>query len=107
MTTKPRRTIASKIIRPSATKGHIYEYFGWSAKKLMGRDDSGPCVVTLKDLNIDEMITRNGKIYACGGEHTIFLNSIEGCKEVQLMLHSKGEQGRVIQLSTRCVLQAI
>ena len=81
-------------------KGHKYEYQGWSSDKVVKRDDAGKKVkVTLKDVTTGEMITRNGKIYMLG-DPVIFIDTLEGCKEVQVCLHAKGEIGTIQRLTS-------
>ena len=83
----------------NSTKGHVYEYYGWSSDILIMPDDAGKKItVTLKDVTTDEVITRKGKIFMLS-EPVIFLDSLEGCKEVQVCLHTKSEQGKVAKLT--------
>jgi hypothetical protein len=106
MVSSPKRRTSisgSKTARPSGinvgVKGHVYEYQGWSSDRVIKRDDAGKKVtVTLKDITAGEMITRNGKIYMLG-DPVIFIDSLEGCKEVQVCLHAKGEHGKVTKLT--------
>ena len=83
----------------NSTKGHVYEYYGWSSDKLIMPDDASKKItLTLKDVTTGEMITRKSKIYMLS-DPVIFLDSLEGCKEVQVCLHTKGEQGKVGKLT--------
>lgn len=81
------------------TKGHIYEYIGWSSDILIMPDDAGKKItLTLKDVTTNKVITRKGKIYMLS-EPVIFIDSLEGCKEIQVCIHKRGEQGKVEKLT--------
>lgn len=64
----------------------------------MPEDVGKKITVTLKDVTTDGVITRKGKIYMLS-EPVIFLDSQEGCQEIQVCLHKKGEQGKVEKLT--------
>jgi hypothetical protein len=108
MTVRGKKIVRRTTAKVSSSKrGHTYEYIGWSSTKVLGREGSASCTVTLKDVTTDEMITRKGKAYAYGGETTIFLNTLEGCKDIQVQLHTRGEKGIIRILSSRCILVPI
>jgi len=91
------KEIASKSnqIRMVNNKNHIYEYVGWmNTEKVLKPDDISDVTVILKDITKEETITRKGKIYMLS-EPVIFINSLEGFKDVQVCLHAKGEQGKI------------
>lgn len=74
---------------------HVYEYVGWvNPTKVLKPDDISDVTVVLKDITKGETITRKGKIYMLS-EPVIFINSLEGCRNVQVCLHKKGEQGQI------------
>lgn len=76
-------------------KNHIYEYVGWSnPTEVLKPEDISEVTVVLKDVTADEVITRKGKIYMLR-EPVIFINSLEGYKDIQVCLHTKGEQGKI------------
>jgi len=76
-------------------KDHVYEYVGWlNPTKVLQSDDISDMTVVLKDVTADKVITRKGKIYMLS-EPVIFINSLEGCKNVQICLHTRGEQGKI------------
>jgi hypothetical protein len=91
-----------------SSKNHIYEYVGWmNTEKVLKPDDISDVTVVLKDVTKGETITRNGKIYMLS-EPVIFINSLEGCKDVQVCLHAKGEQGKISDApDSNCRLQPI
>lgn len=91
------KEIASKSnqIRMVNNKNHIYKYVGWmNQTKVLKQDDISAVTVVLEDVTKGEVITRKGKIYMLS-EPVIFINSLEGSKDVQVCLHTKDEQGRV------------
>lgn len=89
-------------------KNHTYEYVGWiNTEKVLKPDDISAVTVVLKDVTEGETITRKGKIYMLN-EPVIFINSLEGCKDVHVCLHAKGEQGKVSNTpDSGCKLQPI
>ena len=91
----------------STTKGHIFEYIGWHhGTKVLQEDDIATVDVVLKDVTKDETITRKGKVYMMRPP-TVFINSLEGCKDVHVCV-VRGEHAKVVcSPSDGCKLQAI
>jgi hypothetical protein len=91
-----------------SNKNHVYEYVGWmNPTKVLKPDDMSDVTVILKDVTKGETITRKGKISMLS-EPVIFINSLEGCKDVHVCLHAKGEQGKICNIpDSGCRLQPI
>lgn len=91
-----------------SNKNHVYEYVGWmNPTKVLKPDDISDVTVILKDVTKGETITRKGKIYMLS-EPVIFIKSLEGCNDVHVCLHAKGEQGKISNLpDSGCRLQPI
>ena len=102
------KSITSTYRSASKTKGNkAYEYVGWTADKVLARDDEGTCTIVLREVGSEKMITRKGTI-AMLSEPVIFINNLQCYKDIQVCLHKKGEVGIIKKTpSTNARLVAI
>jgi hypothetical protein len=94
---KTAKPSSSKVGRPSVT-GHIYEYVTWVADKgMLNNAGDYRITITLKDLTVNETITRRGIAKMFGNSGGIWIDSLEGCKDVYFGLNYPKEKGKVIK----------
>jgi hypothetical protein len=88
---------ARRTTRNGIKIGHIYEVIKIDTdKKTINQNGDAKCTVYLKDKTTDENITRRGIARMWGNAGAVFIDSIEGYKNVQLSVSQHGTPAKIV-----------